>query len=95
LQPLVKDGNLIIGDVIEPVRVGTDPSLVPNILFYDNPRQSATLREMLVDFQLGEHLLLIGNQGVGKNKLAGKLVRIFIDIFASHSHEHIVETCIF
>jgi len=26
------------------------------------------------DFALGEHLLLVGNQGVGKNKLADRLL---------------------
>jgi hypothetical protein len=35
------------------------------------------LTDMRVDFFLGEHLLLIGNQGVGKNKLADKYVPIF------------------
>lgn len=33
---------------------------------------------MKVDFFLGEHLLLIGNQGVGKNKLADKYVDQFV-----------------
>ena len=32
--------------------------------------------EMLKDFQLGEHLLLIGNQGVGKNKLADYFLQL-------------------
>jgi MoxR-like ATPase len=34
--------------------------------------------DMRVDFFLGEHLLLIGNQGVGKNKLADKYAFLFI-----------------
>ena len=66
----------------------TDLHLVPNILFHENPRHSEILQgnfqsispanspdcciDMRVDFFLGEHLLLIGNQGVGKNKLADK-----------------------
>lgn len=34
------------------------------------------LEKMLQDFLLGEHLLLIGNQGVGKNKLTDKLLQL-------------------
>jgi hypothetical protein len=34
------------------------------------------LRSMLQDFLLGEHLLLIGNQGVGKNKLTDRLLQL-------------------
>jgi hypothetical protein len=64
-----------------------DIHLVPNILFHENPRHSEILQgrflfcsrylliivtDMRVDFFIGEHLLLIGNQGVGKNKLADK-----------------------
>eukprot|EP00972_Heterocapsa_arctica_P048944 7210421-Heterocapsa_arctica.AAC.1 len=29
---------------------------------------------MLLDWKLGHHLLLVGNQGVGKNKLADRLL---------------------
>lgn len=31
---------------------------------------------MLQDFSIGEHLLLVGNQGVGKNKLTDKLLQM-------------------
>lgn len=31
---------------------------------------------MLKDFKLGEHLLLIGNQGVGKNKVADRFLQL-------------------
>lgn len=31
---------------------------------------------MLQDFVLGEHLLLVGNQGVGKNKLADRFLQL-------------------
>jgi len=31
---------------------------------------------MLKDFELGENLLLIGNQGVGKNKLADRMLQL-------------------
>jgi MoxR-like ATPase len=52
--------------VMEPMA----PLLIPDILFYENARQAQTLKEMLQDFISGDHMLLIGNQGVGKNKLA-------------------------
>jgi hypothetical protein len=31
--------------------------------FIENPRQNALLREIAIDFNMGEHMLLIGNQG--------------------------------
>ncbi|OZJ04703.1 hypothetical protein BZG36_02531 [Bifiguratus adelaidae] len=65
-----------IGDVTEPIRQGVNPMLVPNILFHENPMQTEILQQMLKDYQLGEHLLLIGNQGVGKNKLADYFLQL-------------------
>jgi hypothetical protein len=57
-------GNLLrIGDIEYPIAIGTDPRLVPNIIYYDNPKQTLILRNMLFDFMLGENMLLIGNQG--------------------------------
>lgn len=53
-----------------------DPLLVPSIVFYDNPRQTAIMAEMLRDWKSGQHLLLIGNQGVGKNKLADRMLQL-------------------
>ena len=34
------------------------------------------LRHLLQDFTIGEHLLLVGNQGVGKNKLTDKMLQL-------------------
>lgn len=34
------------------------------------------LELMLQDFILGEHLLLVGNQGVGKNKLVDRFLQL-------------------
>ncbi|KAI6649454.1 Von Willebrand factor A domain-containing protein 8 [Oopsacas minuta] len=50
-------------------------ALVPDILFYENKQQERVLSAMLADYLSGEHLLLIGNQGVGKNKLADTLLQ--------------------
>ncbi|KAJ3144684.1 von Willebrand factor A domain-containing protein 8, partial [Irineochytrium annulatum] len=77
---IVKDaeGNdaLRIGDVSCPVSKDSNPLLVPDIVFYDNARQLLVLEEMLKDYVLGEHLLLIGNQGVGKNKLTDRFLQL-------------------
>jgi MoxR-like ATPase len=88
---LNKDGGMIIRTVVNsegddflhigPVRKKLDkvskaPLLVPHLLFYENPRQTKTLMDMLNDFNVGEHLLLIGNQGVGKNKLADYFLKL-------------------
>lgn len=51
-------------------------SKVPDILFYDVPQHLVLLEALLQDFVLGEHLLLVGNQGVGKNKLADRLLQL-------------------
>eukprot|EP00912_Choanoflagellata_sp_UC4_P002309 UC4_evm1s1453 len=50
--------------------------LVPDIVFYDNPIQTKIIKAMIIDFRIGQNLLLIGNQGVGKNKLADKMLQI-------------------
>jgi len=67
---------LRIGDILEVIRPPSNPLLVPEIVFHDNPRQTKIMMEMLKDYQLGENLLLIGNQGVGKNKLADRFLEL-------------------
>ncbi|KZT08123.1 uncharacterized protein LAESUDRAFT_649814 [Laetiporus sulphureus 93-53] len=43
--------------------------------FYDNSLQTGLMRDMAVDLEiLGEHLVLLGNQGVGKNKIIDRCV---------------------
>lgn len=39
-------------------------SKIPDTLFFENPLHTKILNNMLRDFELGEHLLLIGNQGM-------------------------------
>ena len=34
------------------------------------------MEEMLKDFELREHLLLVGNQGVGKNKITDQFLHL-------------------
>lgn len=49
---------------------------VPDILFYDVPQHIQLLERLLQDFLIGNHLLLVGNQGVGKNKVADRLLQL-------------------
>ncbi|KAJ3386110.1 von Willebrand factor A domain-containing protein 8, partial [Entophlyctis sp. JEL0112] len=76
---VVKDGEiekLRIGNVSHPVSINSNKLLIPNIIYFENPTQTVIMREMLKDYVLGEHLLLIGNQGVGKNKLVDRLLQL-------------------
>ena len=51
-------------------------SKIPDTLFYENELHKLILNNLIRDFQLGEHLLLIGNQGTGKNKLIDKFLML-------------------
>nr|XP_046259782.1 von Willebrand factor A domain-containing protein 8 [Scatophagus argus] len=73
---MVKDGVLTIGNVSAPVYNPNDKIKVPDVLFYDNPQHMMVMEDMLKDFLLGEHLLLVGNQGVGKNKIVDRFLHL-------------------
>ncbi len=49
---------------------------IPETLFYDTRQNVSSMEAMLQDFLVGEHLLLVGNQGVGKNKLIDRLLSL-------------------
>lgn len=51
-------------------------SKVPDVLFYDVPQHLTLLESLLQDFLLGHNLLLVGNQGVGKNKIVDRLLQL-------------------
>lgn len=72
----VKDGTLTIGDTSVPVFNPENKTKVPDVLFYENPQHLAVMEDMLRDFVLGEHLLLVGNQGVGKNKIVDRFLHL-------------------
>ncbi|XP_074550636.1 von Willebrand factor A domain-containing protein 8 [Halichoeres trimaculatus] len=72
----VKDGLLTIGKVSAPVYNANEKMKVPDVLFYDNPQHMMVMEDMLKDFLLGEHLLLVGNQGVGKNKIIDRFLHL-------------------
>ena len=78
----MKDGSgnsvLSIGDVAYVSAPPDRPELVPSPRFVDIKQHIATLQTMLGDLTSGgeRHLLLMGNQGVGKNKLADRLLQL-------------------
>ena len=72
----VNDGLLTIGNTSASLYNPETQSKVPETLFYDTNQNLAVMEAMLQDFLLGEHLLLIGNQGTGKNKLVDRLLQL-------------------
>ncbi|KXS21233.1 hypothetical protein M427DRAFT_65996 [Gonapodya prolifera JEL478] len=82
-KPYSSQNRLHIGDVSVPIYVipPEDPegsALVPRVptTFFDNDLHTLVMREMAIDFNGGEHLLLIGNQGVGKNRLTDRFLEL-------------------
>jgi hypothetical protein len=65
-----------IHDVRVPVCTDADVNLIPEVVFFENPQQTKVIYEILKDYTLGYHCLLIGNQGVGKNKIADYILQI-------------------
>lgn len=72
----IKNGVLTIGSTSCPVHKTLNLSKVPSILFYDVPQHLQLMEKLLQDFQLGQHLLLVGNQGVGKNKIVDRFLEL-------------------
>ena len=45
--------------------------------FYNNSLQTGLMRDLAIDLELlGEHVILLGNQGVGKNKIVDRLCQV-------------------
>lgn len=72
----VKNGVLTIGRTEAKVQTNSDAAKVPDVLFYDNVQHLRVMEDMLRDFLIGDHLLLIGNQGVGKNKVVDRFLNL-------------------
>ena len=70
--------RLRIGDTEVQLLAPTQPELIPRTLFYENASHLRLLREMLRDLAIFREraILLIGNQGTGKNKLTDKLLML-------------------
>jgi len=74
--PLIRDDHLILDNMSIKLSPSTNPLLVPKTRFHDNPSHTRVLALMLRDWLAGEHLMLIGNQGVGKNKLTDRFLEL-------------------
>ncbi|KAI9590474.1 von Willebrand factor A domain-containing protein 8 isoform X1 [Glossina fuscipes] len=72
----VENNVLRIGSTEMQLEPTSEESKVPSTLFYEMPQHVALLERLLQDFLIGDHLLLVGNQGVGKNKLIDKLLQL-------------------
>eukprot|EP00755_Sulcionema_specki_P015420 Sspe_Gene.9679::Locus_3257_Transcript_1_1_Confidence_1.000_Length_5642::g.9679::m.9679 len=71
--------TVTIGDVSLTVRgtlEGQEAALVPTVNFCDNEEHTATLQRLLEDFAGKQHILMIGKQGVGKNRLIDRLLEL-------------------
>ena len=54
--------------------------------FYNNSLQTGLMRDLAIDLELlGEHIVLLGNQGVGKNKIVDRLCQVS---FPCHKSVH-------
>ncbi|KNC72406.1 hypothetical protein SARC_15035, partial [Sphaeroforma arctica JP610] len=77
LQTGVKTHVRIGEDVRHPVAMPTSPHLVPHVVFFDIPSHLRIIRDIVKDFAIGNrHVLLIGNQGTGKNKVTDRLLEV-------------------
>jgi hypothetical protein len=79
-------GFVTVGGITVPRRVCTVPELVPQPLFHETPAHLAVLQSLLLSYKATyetneNSILLIGNQGVGKNKLTDKLLQVLGKFF--------------
>uniref|UniRef100_A0A8B9F340 von Willebrand factor A domain-containing protein 8 n=1 Tax=Amazona collaria TaxID=241587 RepID=A0A8B9F340_9PSIT len=72
----INNGILKIGSMSIPIYNSAEKMKVPDVLFYENAQHMMVMEDMLKDFLLGEHLLLVGNQGVGKNKVVDRFLHL-------------------
>lgn len=72
----VNEENLTIGETTMKRYKTNALTKIPDILFYNVPQHLNLLENLLQDFSLGQNLLLVGNQGVGKNKIADRLLQL-------------------
>lgn len=72
----VSNGVLTIGQTSAKQYVTDAVTKIPDIVFYNVPQHIQLMEKLLQDFELGNHLLLVGNQGVGKNKIADRFLQL-------------------
>ena len=51
-------------------------SYMDQVRFFFSLQHLHIMEEMLKDYTLGDHLLLVGNQGVGKNKITDRFLQL-------------------
>ncbi|OXU18814.1 hypothetical protein TSAR_009759 [Trichomalopsis sarcophagae] len=76
IRCIVDKDTVTIGATTVPRYKTSALTKVPDILFYDVPQHLILLETLVQDFILGQNLLLVGNQGVGKNKIVDRLLQI-------------------
>lgn len=63
-------------DVRLAMGAASDPALVPHTLFFDIPQHRRLLQRLAADIESGSrYLLLLGNQGTGKNRVVDHLLQ--------------------
>ncbi|KAF5299279.1 hypothetical protein FQA39_LY02452 [Lamprigera yunnana] len=72
----VNNNVLTIGDTSITIYQPDVITKVPRVLFYNVLQHLQLMEKLLQDFQLGFHLLLVGNQGVGKNKIVDRFLEL-------------------
>jgi hypothetical protein len=78
ISATVVNDKLIVGDLEISRRIPKMSEKVPNPLFYENQSQTIVLRNLLRTFTADKShaALVIGNQGVGKNKLVDRMLHL-------------------
>jgi von Willebrand factor A domain-containing protein 8 len=73
-----ENSQLSIGHVTAPISTPTDLEKVPRPLFYENAAHTLVLQKLLSTHTAAKNnsFLLIGNQGVGKNKLVDQMLSL-------------------
>ena len=73
-----ENSRLSIGHVSAPISTPTDMEKVPRPLFYENIAHTKVLQKLLSTHTAAKNnsFLLIGNQGVGKNKLVDQMLNL-------------------
>ncbi|KAM6448203.1 von Willebrand factor A domain-containing protein 8 isoform 3-T3 [Liasis olivaceus] len=89
----INSGILKIGSVSIPVYNPYENMKVPDVLFYENTQHMMVMEDMLKDFLLGEHLLLVGNQKFPAEGLANVVRNVFdFDSYNKEMREILIRT---
>lgn len=70
------DNVLTIGNTQMEIYKPENVTKVPEIVFHNIPQHLHLMERLMQDFHLGYHLLLVGNQGVGKNKIVDRFLEL-------------------